>query len=104
MVEAVMLRSKFRDWRQAIGEKLADNSRMQSATKLKKIIQSSKGPDVRSRMQLLKDQISTTIDRLHTVFGTHVFVAICRGYWNRMGQDVLGFSENRKDNRVWYKG
>ncbi|KAF9601577.1 hypothetical protein IFM89_020433 [Coptis chinensis] len=104
----VMLRSKFRNWLQAIVEKLADNSRMQSATKLKKIIQALKGTvvesDVRSRMQPLKDQISTTIDRLHTVFGMHVFVAICRGYWNRMGQDVLGFLENRKDNRVWYKG
>ncbi|KAF9602411.1 hypothetical protein IFM89_027540 [Coptis chinensis] len=68
------------------------------------IIQSSKGPDVRSRMQLLKDQISTTIDRLPYRLLVHVFVAICRGYWNRMGQDVLGFSKNRKDNRVWYKG
>ncbi|KAF5185958.1 pesticidal crystal cry8Ba protein [Thalictrum thalictroides] len=104
----VMLRTKFRNYLQAVVEKLAENSRLQGATKLKKIIQDSKETvvesDVRSRMQPLKDQLSNTIDHLHTVFETHVFVAVCRGYWDQMGKDVSSFLENRKENRVWYKG
>ncbi|KAJ4964028.1 hypothetical protein NE237_023967 [Protea cynaroides] len=104
----VMLRAKFRNYLQAVVEKLAENTRVQSATKLKKIIQDSKETvvesDVRSRMQPLKDQLMKTIDHLHSLFETHVFVAICRGYWDRMGQDILGFLENRKENRSWYKG
>ncbi|KAJ7005451.1 hypothetical protein NC653_004922 [Populus alba x Populus x berolinensis] len=60
--------------------------------------------DIQSRMQPLKDQLTNTITHLQSVFETHVFVAICRGYWDRMGQDVLSFLENRKENRSWYKG
>ncbi|KAJ7005447.1 hypothetical protein NC653_004919 [Populus alba x Populus x berolinensis] len=45
--------------------------------------------DIQSRMQPLKDQLTNTITHLQSVFETHVFVAICRGYWDRMGQDVL---------------
>lgn len=65
-------------------------AKMQSATKLKKILQDSKESavesDVQNRMQPLKDQLTSTINHLHTVFETHVFIAICRGYWDRMGQ------------------
>ncbi|KAK9136123.1 hypothetical protein Syun_015453 [Stephania yunnanensis] len=105
---AVMLRTKYRNYMQAVVDKLAENTRMQSATKMKKIIQDSKETavesDVRSRMQLLREQLTDTIGHLHTVFGTHVFVAICRGYWDRMGQDVLTFLEDKKDNKSKYKG
>lgn len=63
---------------------------MQSATKLKKIIQDSEETmvesDVQSRMQPLKDLLTKTIDHLYTVFEVHVFIAICRCYWDRMGQ------------------
>ncbi|KAL6180048.1 hypothetical protein ACLB2K_046717 [Fragaria x ananassa] len=104
----VMLRAKFRNYLQAVVEKLAENTKLQSATKLKKILQDSKETvvesDVRSRMQPLKDQLTSTINHLHTVLETHVFIAVCRGYWDRMGQDVLSFLENRKENRSWYKG
>ncbi|KAI3972579.1 hypothetical protein MKX01_019237 [Papaver californicum] len=104
----VMLRTKFRNYLQAVVEKLAENTRMQSVTKLKKVIQDSKETvvesDVRSRMQPLKEQITSTMNHLHNIFDTLVFVAICRGYWDRMGQDVLSFLENRKENRSWYKG
>ncbi|KAM5573473.1 hypothetical protein ABKV19_013159, partial [Rosa sericea] len=83
-------------------------TKLQSATKLKKILQDSKETvvesDVRSRMQPLKDQLTSTINHLHTVLETHVFIAVCRGYWDRMGQDVQSFLENRKENRSWYKG
>ena len=42
--------------------------------------------DVSTRMQPLKDQLANTMRHLHTVFEIHVFIAICRGYWDRMGQ------------------
>ncbi|CAI0447971.1 unnamed protein product [Linum tenue] len=104
----VMLRSKFRSYLQAVVEKLAENTKLQNATKLKKILQDSKEPvgesDMRGRMQSLKEQLTNTVNHLHSVFETHVFIAICRGYWDRMGQDVLSFMENRKENRSWYKG
>ncbi|XAR48510.1 hypothetical protein NMG60_11031358 [Bertholletia excelsa] len=104
----VMLRTKFRNYLQAVVKKLEENMRLQSATKLKKILQDSKGSvvesDIRSRMQPLKDQLKNTINHLHTIFGSHVFISICRGLWDLMGQDVLSFLENRKENRSWYKG
>lgn len=65
-------------------------SKLHSATKLKKILQDSKEnvveSDVRIKMQPLKDQLTDTVTHLHTIFETHVFIAICRGYWDRMGQ------------------
>lgn len=65
-------------------------TKLQSATKLKKILQDSKEAviesEIRSRMQPLKDQLKSTINHLHTVFESHVFVALCRGYWDRMGR------------------
>lgn len=104
----VMLRAKFRNYLQALVEKLVENTRLQGATKIKKILQDSKESvgesDVRNRMQPLKEQLATTMNHLHTLFETHVFIAICRGYWDRIGQDVLSFLENRKENKSWYKG
>ncbi|XVE55589.1 hypothetical protein DITRI_Ditri03aG0171200 [Diplodiscus trichospermus] len=104
----VMLRTKFRGYLQAVVEKLAENSKLQNSTKLKKILQDSKETvgesDIRGRMQPLQEQLKSTINHLHTVFETQVFIAICRWYWDRMGQDVLSFLENRKENRSWYKG
>lgn len=104
----VMLRAKFRNYLQAIVEKLAENTRIQSVTKLKKIIQDLKDTmaesDVRCQMQPLKDLLVKTIDNLYSVFEPHVFIAICRGFWDRMGQDILRFLEDRKDNKSWYKG
>jgi hypothetical protein len=65
-------------------------TRMQNTTKLKKIIQDSKElvmeSDIRSRMQALKDQLVEAINHVHKVTEVHVFVAICRGFWDRMGQ------------------
>lgn len=70
-------------------------TKLQNATKLKKILQDSRETvmesDVRGRMQPLKDQLTKTISHLHTIFETHVFIAICRGYWDRIGQ-VSSFS------------
>lgn len=104
----VMLRAKFRNYLQAIVEKLVENTKLQNSTKIKKILQDSKEsvgePDVRNRMQPLKEQLTSTMNHLHTIFETHVFISICRGYWDRIGQDVLSFLENRKENKAWYKG
>ncbi|KAL4566068.1 hypothetical protein LXL04_030178 [Taraxacum kok-saghyz] len=104
----VMFRSKFRNYIQAVVEKLLENTRLQNSTKLKKILQDSKESvgesEIRCRMQPLTEQLTNTINHLHSIFETHVFIATCRGYWDRMGQDVLSFLENRKENRSWYKG
>ncbi|PPD98658.1 hypothetical protein GOBAR_DD04322 [Gossypium barbadense] len=104
----VMLRADFRNHIQAIVEKLAENTKVQTATKLKKIIQDSKETvvesDVRSRMQPLKDLLINTIENLHSVFEPHVFITVLRNFWDRMGQDVLHFMENRRENMSWYKG
>ncbi|GKA00362.1 hypothetical protein Tco_0672912, partial [Tanacetum coccineum] len=104
----VMLRSKFRNYLQAFVEKLVENTRLQNGTKLKKILQDSKesvgGSEIRSRMQPLIEQLTNTMNHLHKILETHVFIATCRGYWDRMGQDVLSFLANRKENRSWYKG
>ncbi|ESQ54863.1 hypothetical protein EUTSA_v10024255mg [Eutrema salsugineum] len=104
----VMLRAKFRTYLQAVVEKLVENSKLQKATMLKKILQDSKESvgesDIRSKMHNLKEQITNTVNHLHSVCETHVFIALSRGYWDRMGQIVLSFLENRKENRAWYKG
>ncbi|XAR73471.1 hypothetical protein NMG60_11007444 [Bertholletia excelsa] len=102
----VMLRTKFRNYRQAIVEKLAENTRAQSETKLKKIIQDCKEgveeSNIQNRMQSLKNLLVKTIDDLHSVFETQLFIVICQGLWDSMGQDVLRFLENRKENESWY--
>ncbi|XP_019177354.1 PREDICTED: uncharacterized protein LOC109172616 [Ipomoea nil] len=103
----IMLRTKFRGYMQALMDKLVENTKLQSPTKLKKIIQDAKEgiveSDLRNRMQPLKDMLENIIDQLHAVFETQVFIIICRGFWDRMGQDVLKFLEDRKDSRSWYK-
>ncbi|KAL3504854.1 hypothetical protein ACH5RR_034695 [Cinchona calisaya] len=99
-----MLRSKFRNYLQAVVEKLAENAKLQGSTKLKKILLDSKDTviesDVRSRMQPLKDHLASSINHLHSIFESHVFIACCRGYWDKKGRDILSFLENR----AWYKG
>lgn len=104
----VMLRSKFRNYVQAVVEKLGENTKLQGSTKLKKILLDSKDTviesDVRSRMQPLKDLLASSINHMHSIFESHVFIACCRGYWDKMGQDILSFLESRKENRAWYKG
>ncbi|KAL2652043.1 hypothetical protein R1flu_020171 [Riccia fluitans] len=104
----IELRAKYKNYLHAIVEKLADNTRLQRSTKLKKILQDTREAggesDIRDRMQPLNNQLVETISHLHEVFSSRVFVAVCRGYWDRMARDVLHFLENRKENRAWYKG
>ncbi|KAL7143913.1 hypothetical protein ABFS83_08G223200 [Erythranthe nasuta] len=103
----VMIRSKFRVYVQAVIDKLVANTKLHNITKLKKIIQDSKDnvieSDLRSRMQPLKELLANTVNQLHAVLETQVFVILCRAFWDRMGQEVLKFLEDRKENKSWYK-
>ncbi|GER26185.1 maturase K [Striga asiatica] len=103
----VMIRSKFRAYVQAVIEKLVGNTKLHNITKLKKIIQDAKDnvieSELRRRMQPLKELLGSTIDQLHGVFESQVFLIVCRSFWDRMGQDVLKFLEDRKENRSLYK-
>ncbi|XP_075655804.1 uncharacterized protein LOC142625932 [Castanea sativa] len=104
---SVMLRAKFRSYLHAVVEKLAENTRLQHETNLKKIIQhlteNAVESDIQNRMQPLRNILIRTIDQLHTIVEPNVFLAICRGFWDRMGQDILRSLENRRENRS-YKG
>jgi len=68
-------------------------SKLQKTTMLKKILQDSKESvgesDIRSKMNNLKEQLTNTVNHLHSVCETHVFIALSRGYWDRMGQVTI---------------
>ncbi|KAJ8765623.1 hypothetical protein K2173_014745 [Erythroxylum novogranatense] len=106
----VLLKSKFKSYQRAIVEMLVENTKLQNTTKVKKIIQDLKEPvaesDVRSRLQPLRDLLNKTIDHLKTVVEPQLFITICRGFWDRMGKEVLNFllELDRKDNKSSYKG
>ncbi|KAG2263262.1 hypothetical protein Bca52824_070341 [Brassica carinata] len=120
----VMLRAKFRSYLQAVVEKLVQNviylfffyCFLQKATTLKKILRDSKGISSglhcacskesvgESDMHNLKEQLTNTLNNLHSVCATHVFIALSRGYWDRMGEIVLSFLENKRESKAWYKG
>jgi hypothetical protein len=57
---------------------------------LKKILQDAREAggemEIRERMQPLNNQLMETISHLHEVFSSRVFVAVCRGYWDRMAR------------------
>ncbi|GJU31432.1 hypothetical protein Tco_1175021 [Tanacetum coccineum] len=71
----VLLRTKYKNYMQAVVVKLISN------------------------MQLVG-----SVSNLHEVYTSQVFIASCRGLWDKMGQIVLKFLEGRKENRVWYNG
>ncbi|KAK7258316.1 hypothetical protein RIF29_23889 [Crotalaria pallida] len=104
----VLLRTKYKTYLQAIIGNLVNNMQANKNTRLKKILEETTEADgeaeVRERMQLLNSQLNDFISNLHEVFTSHIFIAICRGLWDRMGQIVLKFLEGRKENRIWYNG
>lgn len=65
-------------------------ARLQRTTKLKSILQDTReaggASDIRERMQPLTTQLEDTISHLHDVFTPRVFVAVCRGYWDRIAR------------------
>nr|XP_018678473.1 PREDICTED: uncharacterized protein LOC103978189 isoform X7 [Musa acuminata subsp. malaccensis] len=104
----VTLRKKYKKYMQAIVEKLVSNAQANRTTRLKRILEETKEaegePEIRDRMQTLCLQLTDSIHNLHHVLASRIFVAICRGFWDRMGQIVLSFLESRKENRIWYRG
>ncbi|KAF4360031.1 uncharacterized protein LOC115699041 isoform X1 [Cannabis sativa] len=104
----VLLRTKYKNYLQATVGKLINNMQENRNTRLKRILEETKEEDgeaeVRERMLLLNSQLVESISNLHEVFTSQIFIATCRGYWDRMGQIVLKFLEGRKENRVWYNG
>ncbi|KAL5865487.1 hypothetical protein ACOSQ3_003001 [Xanthoceras sorbifolium] len=104
----VLLRTKYKNYLQATVEKLVINVQTNRNTRLKRILDEIKEEDgeadVREKMQLLSAQLIDSMSNLHEVFASRIFIATCRGFWDRMGQIVLKFLEGRKENRVWYNG
>ncbi|XAR56351.1 hypothetical protein NMG60_11036803 [Bertholletia excelsa] len=104
----VLLRTKYKNYMQATVVKLVNNMQANRSTRLKRILEETKEADgegeVRERMQILSSQLIDSISNLHEVFTSRIFIATCRGFWDRMGQIVLKFLEGRKENRVWYSG
>ncbi|CAO2037558.1 unnamed protein product [Urochloa humidicola] len=104
----VMLRKKYKNYLRAIVDKLVTNAQANRNTRLKRILEETREADgesdIRERMQAVRLQISDSIHNLHEVFSSRIFVAICRGFWDRLGQIVLRFLESRKENRIWYRG
>ncbi|XP_063950453.1 uncharacterized protein LOC108219853 isoform X2 [Daucus carota subsp. sativus] len=102
----VLLRTKYKNYTQAIVVKLVANANR--STRLQRILEETKEADgeaeIRERMQMLISQVIDSISNLHEVFTSPIFIATCRGFWDRMGQIVLKFLEVRKENRVWYRG
>ncbi|XP_022943284.1 uncharacterized protein LOC111448102 [Cucurbita moschata] len=104
----VLLRTKYKNYLQATVGKLICNMQGNRNTRLKRILEETREEEgeheVRERMQMLSSQLTDSIWNLHEVFTGPIFVAMCRGLWDRMGQIVLKFLEGRKENRVWYNG
>jgi hypothetical protein len=86
----VMLRKKYKKYLQAIVEKLVSNAQANRTTRLKRILEETRESegesDIRERMQALRVHLSDSIYNLHEVFSSRIFVAICRGFWDRLGQ------------------
>ncbi|KAF3563116.1 hypothetical protein DY000_02019333 [Brassica cretica] len=104
----VLLKSKFKCYTQELVEKLVENISMQRHMKMNHIIHDLKDtttePDVRNRMQSLKDLADKTMEQLHCVLSLDVFVLICKGIWDAMGQDVIRLLTDKKDSVTWHKG
>ncbi|KAJ7964639.1 Pesticidal crystal cry8Ba protein [Quillaja saponaria] len=104
----VLLKTKYKIYLQALVGKLVTNMQANRSTRLKWILEETREEDgeaeVRERMQVLNSQLVDSISNLHEVFTSQIFVATCRGFWDRMGQIILKFLEGRKENRVWYSG
>ncbi|CAA0816274.1 Unknown protein [Striga hermonthica] len=104
----VLLRTKYKNYIQAIVVKLTSNMQDNRSTRLQRILEDTKEADgeaqIRERMQLLSTQLSDSISNLHETFTSQIFVAVSRAFWDKMGQIVLKFLEGRKENRVWYTG
>ncbi|KAH7655486.1 hypothetical protein IHE45_18G013900 [Dioscorea alata] len=98
------LKAKFRNYIEAVVEKLAENNQLQNDTKLEKIIQDSKDvaaeTDIQKIMKPLKEQLIRTINQLRSVFEVHIFVVLCRSYWDWLGKELLNFLKNQENKSL----
>ncbi|KAL2924660.1 L-amino-acid oxidase [Bienertia sinuspersici] len=89
----VILKTKYKNYMQALVAKLYSNMQAKRNTQLKRILEETKDsdsePEVRERMLMLNSQLIDSISNLHYVFMTQIFVALCRGFWDRLGQRVF---------------
>ncbi|CAA3027510.1 Hypothetical predicted protein [Olea europaea subsp. europaea] len=89
----VLLRTKYKNYIQAIVVKLASNMQANRSTRLHRILEDTKEADgeadIREKMQILGAQLSDSISNVHEVFMSQIFVAICRAFWDKMGQVKL---------------
>lgn len=67
---------------------LVHTARLERDTKVMKIIQDLKG-NVDGRMEPLENLIISTTGYIHIVVEPNVFIAMCRGFWDRMVQVKL---------------
>ncbi|ESR61120.1 hypothetical protein CICLE_v10014121mg [Citrus x clementina] len=92
----VLLRTKYKNYLQAIVEQLVSNMQANRTTRLKRILEDIKEEDaeadVREKMQMLSSQLIDSISNLHQVFSNRIFIAISRGFWDRMGQVISSLS------------
>ncbi|KAL8160419.1 hypothetical protein V2J09_001956 [Rumex salicifolius] len=104
----ITLRAKFRNYMQGLIEKVFNNTRAQSSTRWKKIIEDLKDKflesEIENRLEPLSGLISNTLIHLHSVFENQVFLVICWGLWDRFGKEVLYALEMSKENSSWYRG
>ncbi|KAI4308594.1 hypothetical protein L6164_031650 [Bauhinia variegata] len=104
----VLLRTKYKTYLHAVIGNLVNNMQLNKSTRLKRILEATTEEDgeaqIRERMQLLNTQLIDSISNLHEVFTSQIFISVCRGLWDKMGQIVLTFLEGRKENRIWYNG
>eukprot|EP00850_Spirogloea_muscicola_P008528 SM000045S16273 [mRNA] locus=s45:674261:679828:+ [translate_table: standard] len=105
----VELRAKYKNLMQAIVFKLVESARTNRATYLKKVLldaqaQGQQGDDnIEERMKPLMLFLAEAMVQLDTVLSARIFSTICRGLWDAMARDVLGFLDNRKENMSWSK-
>ncbi|KAL9251281.1 hypothetical protein AKJ16_DCAP03463 [Drosera capensis] len=104
----VLLRTKYKTYIHGVVAKLYRNLQASRCTQMKRILDETEDSDgeaeIRERMQTLSSQLMHSISNLHEVLSSQIFIAVCRGFWDRMGQSVSKFLEGRKENRIWYKG
>ncbi|KAG0499136.1 hypothetical protein HPP92_003827 [Vanilla planifolia] len=105
---AIMSRTKYKNYKQSIIKMLVNNTEANRSTRFKRILEETKEAkaeaEIRERMQVLCMQLTDSIRCLHHVFTSKIFVELCRGFWDKMGQVVLCFLESRKENKIWYRG
>lgn len=74
-------------------------------TRLKRILEEIKEEDgeaeVREKMQMLCSQLIDSISNLHEVFTSRIFIATCRGFWDRMGQVKKTTRSSMKKLRIY---